>query len=128
MRKLWKNEVETDPRILKLYEAVHVLPNDSHEYKADADRMIQIATELSSGAREVLESAFENGPLESGDLVSKAGREECEAKGLMIQVVVKGEDSFNACTHLGAWVVRLFKTGEFDSGKEYISEHVDGNG
>lgn len=122
------SKIETDPRILKLYEALHVLPNDDYEYKADADKTIQIANELSSSARDTLEAAFENGPLFSGDLVSKEGRDECQEKGLMIQVVVKGEDGFNACTHLGAWVVRLFKTGEFDSGKEYISEHIDGNG
>lgn len=64
-------------------------------------RLIDDVAKLDSAALEVLEQCALNGPIEDGDLVSKSGRDQCLDVGALAQIVVKGEDGFQACTYRG---------------------------
>lgn len=59
-------------------------------------------SELSGGALDTLIALVECGPLFDGDVPSKSGRSELLQLGLAVQVVVKGEDGYQAATYAGA--------------------------
>jgi hypothetical protein len=53
---------------------------------------------LSDKAGEVLQMAYDKGPLEDGDVPSKDGRDELLTVGLMVNVAGQGGDKLNAAT------------------------------
>ena len=96
----------------QLLDALHETPETSSaEEIKDACELIIRVQAMDGGERDTLRAAFRGGPLLSGDLPSKTGRDSLVAEGFMVQVVVKGEDGFNACTHKGAWAHRLIEAG-----------------
>ncbi|WP_407112933.1 hypothetical protein [Bradyrhizobium sp. LMG 9283] len=68
--------------------------------------LIDVVTSLSGGAINTLRAAFKAGPLDDGDVPSKAGRDELVSLGLMVKVIIKGDWGYNACTYKGAYGVR----------------------
>lgn len=78
----------------------------------EAVKLIIEVQDMDSAQCDCLIAAYENGPLEAGDLPSKAGRNELVEGGYLSMIVVKGQDGFNACTHKGAWAYRLLKALE----------------
>lgn len=95
-------------RITKIIEEVfgpiHLMSKKELE---DYIGMFEIAIDLGGGEIDTLIAAHNHGPLFDGDVPSKSGRDSLLASHCIAKVVVKGEDGFNACTHKGAWVLKL---------------------
>lgn len=97
-------------KLEQLFEALHEdIELSSAEEIITACKLIIEVQEMSVAERDCIYAAFKHGPLFSGDVPSKSGRNSLVEKGFMSMVVVKGEDGFNACTHKGAWAYRLLK-------------------
>jgi hypothetical protein len=62
---------------------------------------------LSSAARSTLTAMCECGPLDDGDVPSKAGRDELLEVAMAAKVVVKGVEGYNAATQKGCWALKL---------------------
>ncbi len=56
---------------------------------------------LSGAQLDTLVALVERGPLESGDVPSKRGRDELITIGLAVQVIANGEDGYTAATYAG---------------------------
>lgn len=75
--------------------------HDSDAEIAAAIRLIQIAEELTGSGISTLRALYRCGPLNDGDIPSKAGLDELIEKGLAARIVQKGEYGYNACTYKG---------------------------
>lgn len=67
---------------------------------------IDIATQLSGAEFDTLWAIHQNGPLTAGDLPSKTARDFLADLGVVVMVVVKGDDGHWASTQLGHWVYK----------------------
>lgn len=67
----------------------------------------------------------EEGPLWDGDVPSKSGRDKLIDLGLLIRVVVKGEDGYTAANYHGAEVYRQVfgNSGTLSEAKEYRKKY-----
>jgi hypothetical protein len=101
--------------MFELKDAFAVLHEDielcSGEELKSACKLIIETQGLSSAEVEVLKACFKHGPLFDGDVPSKNAKWELITKGFLVQVVVRGEDGYNACTHKGAQACRLISNG-----------------
>lgn len=95
-----------------LFDVLHESPETSsaEEIKRACELIIRVQR-MTPAERDTLKASFARGPLFSGDLPSKTGRDMLMSEGFMDKVVVRGEDGFNACTHKGAWAYRLIEAG-----------------
>lgn len=94
--------------ILNTYEnAFGKLDLSSKGEIADNLVLMDIASGLSNSAIGTLRVIFNRGPLDDGDVPSKEGRDELLDHDLVAKVINKGEWGFNACTHKGAWVLKV---------------------
>lgn len=73
----------------------------------EACRLIILAQDLQANECDTILCVNEFGPLFDGDIPSKSARDSLIYKGLMVKVVVKGEDGFNACNQDGYYVAKL---------------------
>ena len=92
----------------ELYEVLYVDDSEQSERVA-ALHLISETQELSSAERDTLRACYQKGPLYDGDLPSKAGRNGLVEKGMLVQVIVRGEDGYNACNSKGFWAVKLLE-------------------
>jgi hypothetical protein len=95
-----------------LLESIH----ESTETSSDASlawavKKIVRVQGMSGAERDTIRAAYRDGPLEDGDVPSKAARDALVAEGMMAKIVVKGEQGYNACTYLGALAYRLISAG-----------------
>ena len=77
----------------------------------DAEELIRKTADLDSAARDTLAGIYERGPLWAGDLPSKMGQGVLLRQGFAVQVVMKGEDGYTACTYDGQSAYKLLKSG-----------------
>lgn len=77
------------------------IENNSH--------ILKYAATLTGAEIDVLYKAFEKGPLDAGDLPSKAGAADLIRKGFLVQIISKAEDGFYACTYKGALAYKARK-------------------
>lgn len=56
---------------------------------------------LTGGEIDTLIALVEHGPLDDGDVPSKSARDSLMQKGLVVRVIVKGEDGYQAVTYQG---------------------------
>jgi hypothetical protein len=96
----------------ELLNAVHEDESTSSDGDlAWATKLICRVQAMDSGERDTIRAAFRIGPLEDGDVPSKASRDALLAEGMITKVVVRGQDGFNACTYRGAAAYRLLEAG-----------------
>lgn len=62
---------------------------------------MEIGINFTGAMLDSLIGMVERGPLEDGDVPSKAGRDELIRLGLAVRVVVKGEDGYTGATYAG---------------------------
>ena len=58
---------------------------------------------------ESLRYIHKSGPIQDGDLPSKSARDALIVKGLVISIIVKGDDGYQACTLEGANLLRVIR-------------------
>ena len=91
------------------YQTIHCNPKLSTESELDyAHRLI---SDLPDGAKNAstLQALYRVGPLDAGDLPSKAQRDWLMEHGYCAHIVVKGEDGYYACTGLGRDLYKLLE-------------------
>lgn len=69
--------------------------------------LILNAEAMTPAMHDTLRALHARGPLWDGDIPSKTGRDALIELDLATKVVVKGEEGFNACTLLGAEMLRI---------------------
>lgn len=96
----------------RLFDVLHesIELSSAEEIKTACALIIEVQA-MDSAERDCLRAAFRNGPLQDGEVPSKAGRNRLLDKGIMSKVVVKGDDGYNACTYKGLWAYRLLEAG-----------------
>lgn len=96
----------------QLLDALHESTDlsSASELKRACELIIEVQA-MDGAERDCIRAGYKHGPLVDGDVPSKPGRNSLLEKGYMAQVVVKGEDGYNACTHKGAWAHRLLEAG-----------------
>ena len=91
-----------------LHESIEL--STAEELKSACALIIEVQG-MNSAERDCIRAAFRNGPLFEVDVPSKSARDSLERLGFMVQVIMDGQDGFNACTHKGAWAYRLLDAG-----------------
>lgn len=91
-----------------LHESVSL--STGEELRAACELIISVQS-MSSGNREVMRAVYNNGPVCDDDIPSKHSRDQLLAEGLIVKVVVRGEEGYNACTYRGAMAFRLIQAG-----------------
>lgn len=101
---------KTSPKLAELLAVLRegIETSSPGELQWACQRIIR-AQSMTSAERDTIIAAFRHGPLFDGDVPSKTARDGLLHEGFLAKVVVKGEDSFNACTNAGAWIVRLLE-------------------
>lgn len=95
---------------LRLLEHIGYCVNlSTHKELEYAQGIVDDVAAMSPVALAVLRAAFRNGPLEDGDVPSKAGRDELLEGGYIAKVIVNGEQGFNACTYKGGDALKVHK-------------------
>jgi hypothetical protein len=107
-------QMQERAKLKELFEAIgERIETSSKTEIVDACILITIVQELTSAEIDTLYAAFRKGPLDSGDVPSKSGRDSLVGKGLMQHVVVRGRDGYFACTYKGARAYRLIEAGAY---------------
>lgn len=93
-----------------LFEVIHesMETSSANEIKSACELIITVQG-LSGGERDTLRAAVENGPLFDGDVPSKTARDSLNNLGYMTNIVVRGEDGFNACTQKGFYAYKILQ-------------------
>ena len=68
-----------------------------HSKNDDAAKLYKL---LSGGETDTLKKCIEAGPISDGDVPSKDARDKLIDMGMVVKVVSKGEDGFNACNQI----------------------------
>lgn len=77
------------------------------------------------GSLEALHVAVENGPVWAGDWPSKSERDTLTALGVLVQIIVKGEDGFHACNYEGLFLYNCWAGKEaLDRSKDFDEEKI----
>lgn len=96
----------------ELFDVIHESEelSSAEELKRACKLIIRVQS-MDGAERDTIRAAFKKGPLEPGDLPSKAANCKLEEDGLMCRVVVSGRDGQCACTQLGAYAFKLIEAG-----------------
>ena len=95
-----------------LLESIHESPETSSDASlAWAVKQIIRVQNMSGAEKDTICAAYRDGPLWAGDLPSKVARDALVAEGMMVQIVIKGEQGYNACTYLGCVAYNLIEAG-----------------
>lgn len=87
----------------KLLAAVGVsIPLSSAEEIVEACKIVVRTESMSSGERDTLITAYQDGPVWDGDVPSKSSRDQLIEEGYLVRVVSKGQWGYCACTCRGA--------------------------
>ena len=91
---------------------------DAPEERKANLQVIEVA--LQTNNLDTIRALFRHGPLEDGDIPSKAERDWLLENGFCEKVVVNGQWGFNACTHKGAWLNRCLDSlyGRFEQSND----------
>ena len=93
----------------RFYHAIHCHPALCTE--SEMRYVHNLIAELPEGAKnlDTLKALYRVGPLDAGDLPSKAQRDWLMGRGYCAHIVVKGEDGYYACTGLGRDLYKLLE-------------------
>lgn len=100
---------------VSLSETLELLNLDSEEkedleYAKDICQVVDIFinNSLAGFIIDAFQQALRSGPLADGDLVSKAGRDFLLEEGLMVKVLVNGEQGYQALTYKAFDLKRIY--------------------
>ncbi len=79
--------------------------------------LVEIALSLSGAAKDVLRQLRNSGPVEDGDVVSKAGRNDLINCGAAVKICVKGEQGYQACTYRGWSLAKIVEALAMERGQ-----------
>lgn len=83
--------------------------SESLETLREALAMLDEATSMPVTRAELLCHVHDIGPVIDGHEHSALAREKLLASGYLVRVVYEGKDGWLACSHPGAWMVRLLR-------------------
>lgn len=113
-------------KLKDLFEIIHVSTKLSSQEEINAAlKIIQEVEDFTSAERDVIRAAFKNGPLDAGDVPSKAGNSRLISLGYMCPVVVKAEEGYYALTYKGSTAYRILSLiyNAAKSEHKELSEH-----
>lgn len=117
--KVLAGDIRHFDELERFYQAVHCHPKLSTE--SELDYVHRLISDLPDGAKNAstLRALYRVGPLDAGDLPSKAQRDWLMEHGYCAHIVVKGEDGYYACTGLGRDLYKLLEVYN-DNSKQAI--------
>ena len=111
--QLMTNPKFTDRELLAAMNIDISLSTES-EYRQGMMTILE-TLQLTPGEKATLSAAYEEGPLEDGNVLSKTDRDSLVSLGMMVRIANKEKGSLNACTHKGhsAYLLIMYTTGRW---------------
>lgn len=113
-------------KLKDLLEIIHVSTKLSSQEEINAAlKIIQEVEDFTSGERDVIRAAFKNGPLDAGDVPSKASNSRLISLRYVSPIVVRGDEGYYALTYKGSTAYRIlsFIENSFKSEYKELDEH-----
>ena len=103
-----RHENKMTYKLKDLLEVIHVSTELSTQEEINAAlKIIQEVQDFYKEEKDVIRAAFKNGPLDAGDVPSKAGNSKLISLRYMSPIVVRGDEGYYALTYKGSTAYRI---------------------